>query len=130
MPDRAPDLVVSVPTSTQAAQLFALTGDQNPLHMVPDVAAKAGFPAPILHGMATYGICAAFAEKALCEVTGFPAAQRLGAISGRFSAPVYPGESLELALWCDGPDARFEARVPARNVVVMTDGQIVVEKAF
>lgn len=128
--DRRPDMIVPIPTSPQAAQLFALTGDQNPLHMVPEVAAKAGFPAPILHGMATYGICAAYAEKALCEMPGYPVTRRLGEISGRFSAPVYPGETLELALWHEEGGARFEARVPARNVVVMTDGQIVIEKAF
>ena len=129
MPGRAPDLVVSIPTSPQAAQLFALTGDQNPLHMVPEVAARAGFPGPILHGMATYGICAAFAEKALCEVPGSPATRRLGAVSGRFSAPVYPGETLELALWHEASGARFEARVPGRSLIVMTEGQIVIEKA-
>lgn len=129
-PDRAPDLIVTVPTSPQAAQLFALTGDQNPLHMVPEVAIKAGFPAPILHGMATYGICAAFAEKALCEVPGSLPTRRLGAISGRFSAPVYPGETLELSLWHEGANARFEARVPARGVVVMAEGQIGIEEAL
>ncbi len=130
IPDRAPDLVVPVSTSTQAAQLFALTGDQNPLHMVPEFAAKAGFPAPILHGMATYGICAAFAEKQLCEMQGAAIVSRLGAISGRFSAPVYPGETLELALWQEPQGARFEARVPIRSALVITDGQIAIEKAF
>ena len=130
MPDRAPDLVVAVPTSPQAAQLFALTGDQNPLHMVPEVAIKMGFPAPILHGMATYGICAAFAEKALCEVQGASPTRRLGAISGRFSAPVFPGETLELALWNEASGARLEARVPGRGVVVIAEGQIAIEEAF
>lgn len=130
VPDRAPDIVVSVPTSPQAAQLFALTGDQNPLHMVPEVAIKAGFPGPILHGMATYGICAAFAEKALCEVPGGAASGRLGAISGRFSAPVYPGETLDLALWHEAAGAHFEARVPGRSVKVITEGRIAIEKAL
>jgi acyl dehydratase len=130
VPDRAPDLVVKVPTSSQAAQLFALTGDQNPLHMVPEVATKAGFPGPILHGMATYGICAAFAEKALCEAPGTSATRRLGAISGRFSAPVFPGETLELALWNEASGARIEARIPDRGVLVFAEGQIAIEKAF
>ena len=130
VPDRAPDLVVEVPTSPQAAQLFALTGDQNPLHMVPEVATKAGFPGPILHGMATYGICAAFAEKALCKAPGTSATRRLGAISGRFSAPVFPGETLELALWNEASGARIEARIPDRGVLVFAEGQIAIEKAF
>lgn len=120
---RAPDVVVQIPTSSQAAQLFALTGDQNPLHLIPEAAAKAGFPGPILHGVATYGLCAAFAEKALCED-----GSRLGAISGKFSAPVFPGETIELALWREPSGARIEARVPTREKVVFADGRVVLEK--
>ncbi|MEO7690280.1 MAG: MaoC/PaaZ C-terminal domain-containing protein [Sphingomonas sp.] len=120
--ERAPDLIVTVPTSPQAAQLFALTGDQNPLHLVPEVAAKAGFQQPILHGVATYGLCAAFAEKALCEKGG-----RLGAISGKFSAPVFPGEAIELALWREQSGIRIEARVPSRQKVVFANGLVVIE---
>ncbi|MEP7351189.1 MAG: MaoC/PaaZ C-terminal domain-containing protein [Sphingorhabdus sp.] len=128
VPDREPDIAVQVPTSPQAAQLFALTGDQNPLHMVPEVAAKAGFPRPILHGVATYGLCAAFAEKALCMDTGQATGRRLGAFSGRFSAPVFPGETIELALWHEATGARLEARVPVRDKVVFADGRIAIEE--
>lgn len=122
--DRPADLVIEVPTSPQAAQLFALSGDQNPLHMVPEVAAKAGFPQPILHGVATYGVCAAFAEKALCENGG-----RLGSLSGKFSAPVFPGETIEVALWREQGGARIEARVAMRQTVVFADGYIAIEGA-
>lgn len=125
--DRAPDHIVQVPTSPQAAQLFALTGDQNPLHMVPSVAAKAGFPLPILHGVATYGMCAAFAEKTLCDGNGAAAGGRLGAISGKFSAPVFPGETIELALWREPTGARIEARVTARQKLVFAEGRVVIE---
>lgn len=118
--DRTADLVIDVPTSPQAAQIFALTGDHNPLHMVPEEAAKAGFPRPILHGVATYGLCAAFAEKALCGE-----GERLSAISGRFSGPVFPGDTIQLALWREADGARLEARVPARASRVFTDGRVV-----
>ncbi len=128
--DRAPDILVEVPTSTQSAQIFALTGDQNPLHMVPEVAARAGFPGPILHGVATYGLCAAFAERALCTDGGTSSSRRLGAISGKFSAPVFPGETLELALWRDASGARIEARAPARGKVVFSDGRVEIEEAI
>jgi acyl dehydratase len=126
--DRAPDILVEVPTSTQSAQIFALTGDQNPLHMVPEVAAKAGFPAPILHGVATYGLCAAFAEKALCMDGGDTSSRRLSGISGKFSAPVFPGETIELALWRDRSGARIEARAPARKKIVFSDGRVEIEE--
>ena len=124
-----PDVIVAAPSSTQAAQIFSLTGDQNPLHLVPEVAAKAGFAGPILHGMATYGLCAAFAEKALCAGDGKWPGHRLGAISGKFSAPVFPGETIEIAIWHEPAGARIEARVPARDKVVFGDGRIAIAKA-
>ena len=102
--------------------MFALTGDHNPLHMVPEAAARAGFPQPILHGVATYGVCAAFAEKSLCSEGG-----RLRGISGRFSAPVFPGETIRLSFWRDGNAAHMEARVPARDTCVFADGRVVVD---
>ena len=126
--DRAPDATIAMPTSTQSAQLFSLTGDQNPLHLRPAVAVKAGFPAAILHGMATYGVCAVAAEKALCREGGNWAGQRLKSISGKFVAPVFPGETIELVLWYEESGARIEARIPARDKVVFGDGRVTVEK--
>lgn len=119
--ERAPDLVVNVPTSPQAAQIFALTGDQNPLHLIPEAAVQAGFPQPILHGVATYGLCAAFAEKTLCSEGG-----RLAGISGRFSAPVFPGDTIQLAFWRETDGAHIEARVPKRDTCVFADGRVVI----
>lgn len=120
--DKPADLIIDVTTSPQAAQIFALTGDHNPLHMVPEEAAKAGFPRPILHGVATYGLCAAFAEKALCKEGG-----RLSGISGRFSAPVFPGDTIQLAFWREADGARIEARVPARDTRIFADGRVMIQ---
>ena len=44
-PDRDPDAVCDLPTLSQAALIYRLSGDFNPLHAVPSVAREAGFEA-------------------------------------------------------------------------------------
>src|SRR3546814_6050682 len=56
IPDRTPDDVVTLTTAANQAQIYRLSGDLNPLHIDPDVAKAGGFDAPILHGLATYGV--------------------------------------------------------------------------
>jgi acyl dehydratase len=89
LPARAPDLVCDLPTSPQAALIYRLSADINPLHADPDVAKAAGFPKPILHGLATYGVAGHALLKAAC---GYDPA-RLKSLNARFTAPVYPGET-------------------------------------
>jgi acyl dehydratase len=36
----------------------------------------------------------------------------------RFTAPVYPGETLEISLWRQGDSVFFQASVPARRAIV------------
>jgi acyl dehydratase len=89
------------------------------LHSDPATAREAGFARPILHGLATFGVVGHGLVKQLCA--GNPAA--LQAMGGRFTAPVFPGETLQLDLWHDGPGrASFRASVPARGTVVMNNG--------
>ena len=45
-PNRPADAMISVSTSPRAALIYRLSGDWNPLHLDPDVAARAGLPAP------------------------------------------------------------------------------------
>lgn len=119
VPDRAPDGAITLPTSPQAALIYRLSGDLNPLHSDPATARAAGFERPILHGLATFGVVGHGLVKQLCG--GDPTA--LQAMGGRFSAPVSPGETLRLELWHDGPGrASFRASVPARGAVVMDNG--------
>src|SRR5882762_185526 len=81
LPDRAPDRVVDLPTLPRQALIYRLNGDLNPVHIDPEVAAKAGFAKPILHGLCTVGIACFGLVQHLCA--GDPA--RLAEIFVRFS---------------------------------------------
>jgi len=119
IPERAPDRSIELPTSPQAALIYRLSGDYNPLHYVPAFAREAGFERPILHGLATFGVVGHGLVKRLCG--GAP--ERLRAMGGRFSAPVFPGETVRLDIWRgEGGRSAFRATVPARAVVVMNNG--------
>jgi acyl dehydratase len=89
------------------------------LHAEPTAAGRAGFDAPILHGLCTFGMTC----RALLESIAAWQPDRVTSHEARFSAPVYPGETLEIALWRDGPTVSFEASVPARQVKVLTGGR-------
>jgi len=119
LPERAPDTSIDVPTSPQGALIYRLSGDYNPLHSDPQAARAAGFERPILHGLATFGASCHGLMKRLCDSD--PSAVR--ALSGRFSAPVFPGEQLRIEIWREG-GGRFSYRtsVPARGVVVVNNG--------
>ena len=113
-PERAPDVEVVATIGHNQAQLYRLSGDYNPLHIDPAAAQFGGFDAPILHGLCTYGHCGQMLLGALCG--GDPA--RFGSLTARFSAPVLPGDALQIRAWHDGPGrVLFDARVGDKAVV-------------
>jgi acyl dehydratase len=119
LPERAPDLTCDLPTRPETALIYRLSADPNPLHADPAVAKAAGFPRPILHGLATFGIAGHAILKTVC---GY-APSRLAAIAGRFSAPVFPGETIRTEIWRDGPVVSFRARVVERDLVALNNGR-------
>jgi acyl dehydratase len=119
IPERAPDLVCDLATRPEAALIYRLSADRNPLHVDPDVAKAAGFPRPILHGLATFGVVGHALLKSACSYDP----NRLASIAGRFSAPVFPGETIRTEMWRDGAVVSFRALVPERNVVAMNNGR-------
>ena len=111
LPTRAPDIRLKLATSPRAAMIYRLSGDYNPLHIDPAFADEAGFPRPILHGLSTYGhLC-----RALLKARGLDAFMRV--MDCRFSAPVYPGETLDVEIWFNGDVASFRAHVANRKVI-------------
>ena len=117
-PEGAPEIVLDLPTRPEMALLYRLNGDHNPLHSDPGIAAKAGFPRPILHGLATFGVVGRALLRAVCGNDPV----RFGRMDCRFSAPVFPGETIRTEIWPTDGGAAFRARVVERDVVVVGNG--------
>jgi acyl dehydratase len=101
--NREPDDVVSYATRPDQALLYRLSGDRNPLHSDPVFAKRAGFDRPILHGLCTYG----FTGRALLHTVCGSDPARFRSMSGRFSRPTFPGDTLTISMWADGDGVRF-----------------------
>jgi acyl dehydratase len=117
-PTRAPDLSVDIATRPDQALLYRLNGDRNPLHADPQSAKASGFPRPILHGLCTYGITCRAVLQAMLDYD----ADQILSHQARFSAPVFPGDTIAVDLWKDGKEISFEARVAARGATVIKNG--------
>ncbi len=98
LPDRAADADTSYDVTPQQALLYRLCGDRNPLHADPDFAKGAGFPAPILHGLCSYGIVLRELTDALLGGD----ANAVAGFAGRFAGVVFPGETIRVQGWRDG----------------------------
>jgi len=119
IPSRAPDVEVSLPVAEQAALIFRLSGDHNPLHVDPAISAAAGFYKPVLHGQSTLGLAC---HAVLRGTTGYRP-ELLRSISVRFTSPVFPGDIVLTELWTDGPVVSFRCRVPERGAIVVDNGR-------
>lgn len=119
LPGTDPQQVCDLPTLPQAALIYRLSGDYNPLHADPAYASKASFKMPILHGRCTFGVVGHALVKSCC---GYDPA-RLKSMEARFSAPVFPGETIRTEMWTEKTTVSFRATVPARGVTVLDNGR-------
>jgi acyl dehydratase len=113
--DDRPDHSFTLLTRHEQALYYRLNGDDNPLHSNPSVARAAGFSAPILHGLCTFGITC----HALVRTLGRYHPDSLRTLTGRFSAPVFPGETLRFDIWNNGA---FNVHVVERDVIAISHG--------
>jgi len=118
-PDRAPDHRVTYRTRPEQALIYRLSGDRNPLHSDPAFAARAGFERPILHGLCTYGVTG----RALLHTLAGSDPARFAGMSGRFSSPVLPGESLTVSIWRTADDAALFQTTKDDGTVVVDHGR-------
>ena len=119
LPERVPDLIEDYAIDPRTPLIYRLSGDYNPLHAEPATARAAGFKGPIVHGYCTFGIAGWLLIKTQCDYDP----TRLAAIEARFSAPIYPGETLRLNLWRNDRDVYFEGRSLDRDTLVLSSGR-------
>lgn len=119
LPNRDADMVCDLDTRPDQALLFRLSGDFNPLHVDPTVATENGFETPILHGRCTYGIACRAVLQTVCDYDF----TLIKSFDARFSAPVYPGDTISTEMWQDGNIVSFRCRVPSRESVVINNGR-------
>lgn len=121
IPDRAPDQVIDLATADNQALIYRLSGDFNPLHVDPQVAAEAGFARPILHGLCTFGVAGRAVLAALCDNRP----HRLKRLDVRFSSSVFPGETIRTEIWREAEGhAAYRASVIERDKIVLNNGYV------
>ena len=124
-PGRAPELRVSQPTLPVQTLVWRHAGnDPNAIHIDPEVARRAGFRAPILSGLYSFGV----AGRALVHAAAGGVPARLRSLSGRFASPGYTGDVLPTEIWTGedlGRDERGDA--VARFRVVNQAGAVLIE---
>jgi acyl dehydratase len=118
LPDRTPDRTMEIPTLPRQALLYRLSGDFNPLHSDPEVAAKAGFKMPILHGLCSMGIVCHAVVRTYCGGD----VSKLAGLGLRFASPVFPGDTIRLECFEEAGAVRFRARVVERDILVLDRG--------
>lgn len=120
-PRREPDLICDIATRPDQALLFRLNGDRNPLHADPQRASQSGFARPILHGLCTYGIACHAVLQTICDYDH----TLIAAFDARFSAPVFPGDTVTTSMWQDGNVVSFQCAVKERDTIVLRNGKCV-----
>jgi len=114
-PPRPPTIVTHVRLLPQLAAIYRLSADRHPLHIDPAFATAAGYPAPLIAGLCTWGVVA---KAVLDNAGGEP--ERLTTYRARFDGPVFPGETLEISSWGVGSRRQVRATVVERAAPALT----------
>ncbi len=103
-------------SATAAADYARVSLDDNPLHLDPAFAARAGLPGNILHGLATLGLCAG--PLIAREAGGDPRALR--SLDVRWTWPVDLDQDVVLRAWHHDSGIRFRLTDDAGAVLLLT----------
>ncbi|HEX7082825.1 MAG TPA: MaoC/PaaZ C-terminal domain-containing protein [Gaiellaceae bacterium] len=101
----------------QPQRYAAASGDDFAIHLDDAFARSVGLPGRIVHGLCTM----AFAGRAVLEAAGIDDPRAVRRLAVRFSAPLFPGETLTTRVWRVDGGYGFESANPD-GTPVLKDG--------
>jgi len=105
----------------QTVRYAVASGDHFKIHLDDEFARSVGLPGRIVHGLCTM----AFTGRAVLEAAGVEDPTRIGRLAVRFSAPLFPGDTLTTRIWeLGGGSYGFDA-VSRQGATVVKDGRAV-----
>jgi acyl dehydratase len=103
----------------QTLRYAEASGDHFEIHLDDAFARSVGLPGRIVHGLCTM----AFAGRAVLQAAGVDDPRRVRRIAVRFSAPLFPGQTLTTRVWETGGGYGFES-VNDDGAAVVKDGRV------
>ena len=113
--------------SNEAALLYRLNGDYNPLHATPEPGKAMGFGGIIMHGLFSWNSAA----HVLLQELGGSDPANMKEFQARFAAPVRPGDGLVTEAWRAGKvdgeweEIRFVVKVVPGGLGKGGEGKVV-----
>jgi len=116
----APYAEISYPVAEdQTVRYAAASGDYFAIHLDDEFARSVGLPGRIVHGLCTM----AFTGRAVLEAVGLADPARVRRLAVRFSAPLFPGDTLTTRIWDLGGAAYGFEAVSGEGATVVKDGR-------
>jgi acyl dehydratase len=109
--------VAYVVADDQTVRYADASGDRFAIHLDDEFARAVGLPGRIVHGLCTM----AFAGRAVLEAAGVDDPTRVARLAVRFSAPLFPGETVTTRVWQVDGHYGFES-LNAEGKPVIKDG--------
>jgi acyl dehydratase len=118
--DGPPTAEITYPVADdQTVRYAAASGDDFAIHLDDDFARSVGLPGRIVHGLCTM----AFTGRAVLDAAGVDDPHRVRRLAVRFSAPLFPGETLTTRIWDLGDGVYGFDAVSGAGATVVKDGR-------
>jgi acyl dehydratase len=117
---RPPLAEVSYPVADDQTVRYArASGDHFAIHLDDEFARSVGLPGRIVHGLCTM----AFTGRAVLEAAGVDDPHAIRRLAARFSAPLFPGDTLTTSVWELGEGSYGFLAAGSDGTPVIKDGR-------